>query len=201
VSAAIGLYHPGRSVLHRLPAGVKLGGLVLAGLCSIAISKPAHATAAVAVVLLLYFVADLPGSALLDCLRPLSWVIVPLGIFHTIVVGWERAAVIVGAVVALVLLAQLVTLTTRTSDLIEVVVGIARPAHRFGVNAERIGLVLNLAIRAVPLMVELATEVKQAQQARGRSMSPRAFAVPLVVGALHRADDLGDAVAARGFDD
>ena len=115
--------------------------------------------------------------------------------------GWQRASVIVGVLLALVLLANLVTLTTRTSDLLDVVVRVCGPLRRVGVDPERVGLMLQLAIRAVPLVIDLGHRVRSAQHARGLTASPRAFAVPLIVGAMRRADELGDALAARGLDD
>ena len=56
-------------------------------------------------------------------------------------------------------------------------------------------------IRAVPQVIDLGRRVREAQHARGLAASPRAFAVPLIVGALRRADAMGDALAARGLDD
>lgn len=197
----IGLYRDGHSLLHRLPAGAKLGGLLVAGIGATFVRSPGATAVALVVVLLGYAVALLPLRVLLAMLRPLLLIVVPLGIFHVLVTGWARAAVVVGVIVGLVLLANLVTLTTRTNDLIDVVVRVCSPLRRIGVNPERVGLMLQLAIRAVPLVVDLARRVREAQHARGLAASPRAFAVPLIVGALRRADDLGDALAARGLDD
>lgn len=197
----IGLYRDGTSLLHRLPAGAKLLGLLVAGIGSVLVRTPAATGIALAAVLAGYAVARLPPRVLLEMLRPLLLVVVPLGAFQVVVAGWARAVVIVGVIVVLVLLANLVTLTTRTSDLVDVVVRVAGPLRRAGVDPERIGLALQLAIRAVPLVVALARHVREAQHARGLTASPRAFAVPLIVGALRRADDLGDALAARGLDD
>ncbi|GAB2888337.1 energy-coupling factor transporter transmembrane component T family protein [Nocardioides pacificus] len=199
--STIGLYQPGGSVLHRLPAGVKLGAMVLAGIGSIFLDTSAQVGVALLVVLVGYVVARSPWRVGLRLLKPVLWFSLPLGAFHVIVNGWERAAVVVGVIVVLVLLANLVTLTTRTTALVDVVVAICRPLRPLGVNAERVGLLLMLGIRAVPIVVELAEEVRDAQRARGLSASPRAFAVPLIVGALRRADALGDALAARGLDD
>lgn len=197
----IGLYRDGHSLLHRLPAGVKLGGLLVAGVGATFVRTPEATAAALLVVLLGYAIALLPPRTLLAMLRPLLLIVVPLGIFHVLVTGWARAFVVVGVIVGLVLLANLVTLTTRTNDLIDVVVRVCSPLRRIGVNPERVGMMLQLAIRAVPLVVDLARRVREAQHARGLAASPRAFAVPLIVGALRRADDLGDALAARGLDD
>lgn len=197
----IGLYRDGDSLLHRLPAGAKLAGLLLAGLASPFVRSSVVTAAALALVVSGYAIARMPPRVLLQMLRPLLFVMVPLGVFQTVVAGWERAFVIVGVLVALVLLANLVTLTTRTSDLIDVVVRVCSPLRRVGVNPERVGLMLQLAIRAVPLVIDLGRRVREAQHARGLGASPRAFAVPLIVGALRRADAMGDALAARGFDD
>lgn len=197
----IGLYRPGTSVLHRLPAGAKLAGLVFVGIGSTFIRTPSVTGAALVLVLLGYAVASIPLRVLLQMVRPVLFFIVPLAAFQTVVTGWARASVIVGVILVLVLLANLVTLTTRTSDLIDAVVRVSRPLRRVGVNPERVGLMLQLAIRAVPLVIELGRRVREAQHARGLAASPRAFAVPLIVNALRRADDLGDALAARGLDD
>lgn len=197
----IGLYREGGSLLHRLPAGAKLAGLLLAGLASPFVRSPVVTAVALILVLAGYAIASVPPRVLLQMLRPLLLVMVPLGVFQTVVAGWERAFVIVGVLVALVLLANLVTLTTRTSDLIDVVVRVSRPLARVGVEPERVGLMLQLAVRAVPLVIDLGSRVREAQHARGLGASPRAFAVPLIVGALRRADAMGDALAARGLDD
>ncbi|WP_068259007.1 energy-coupling factor transporter transmembrane component T family protein [Janibacter limosus] len=197
----IGLYRDGDSLLHRLPAGAKLAGLLLAGLASPFVRSSVVTAAALALVVAGYAIARMPPRVLLQMLRPLLFVMVPLGVFQTVVAGWERAFVIVGVLVALVLLANLVTLSTRTSDLIDVVVRVCSPLRRVGVNPERVGLMLQLATRAVPLVIDLGRRVREAQHARGLGASPRAFAVPLIVGALRRADAMGDALAARGFDD
>lgn len=197
----IGLYRPGTSLLHRLPAGSKLAALLLVGVASPFVRTPETTVAGLVVVLLGYAIARMPVRVLLQMIRPVLFVLVPLAVFQTVVAGWERAVVIVGVLLALILLANLVTLTTRTSDLVDVVVRVCGPLRRVGVHPERVGLMLQLAIRAVPLIIDLGRRVREAQHARGLAASPRAFAVPLIVGALRRADDLGDALAARGLDD
>ena len=197
----IGLYRPGSSLIHRLPAGVKLLALVLAGIGSVFLRTPPQVTAWLVAVVVLYLVAELSPAVLWQQVRPLWWVLVLLGVFHGVVSGWARAYEVIGALVGLVLLAALVTLTTRTTALIDVVVRVCRPLAFVGVDPERIGLLLSLGIRSVPVVVGLAEEVREAQLARGLGMSPRAFAVPLVVRSLRHADALGEALAARGVDD
>ena len=199
--SSLGVYSPGSSVLHRIPAGAKLLTMVAAGVGSVFLDTVWQVTAAILVVLAGYLLARIPLLTALRQVRPLLWLAVFVAGFHLLVSGWERAYVGVGVIAALVLLAALVTLTTRTTAMVDAVVAVCRPLRRVGVDPERVGLLLALAIRSVPVVVGLAEEVRDAQRARGLTASPRAFAVPLIVRSLRHADALGDALVARGVDD
>jgi biotin transport system permease protein len=198
---SLGLYVPGTSPLHRAPAGLKLAGMVAAGVLSVFLDRPWQVAVAVVVVWVAYAVAGLGPRTAARQLRPLLWIGAVTACFHVLVNGWERAVVVVGVLAVLVLLAALVTLTTRTTDLVEAVVVASRPLRAVGVDPERVGLMIALGIRCVPVVVGLAEEVRDAQRARGLAASPRAFAVPLIVRSLRHADALGEALAARGLDD
>jgi biotin transport system permease protein len=199
--SALGLFVPGSSPVHRVPAGVKLVVLLAAGVGSVFLDRPWQFAAVLVAVLGCYRLAGLTLRTVLSQVRPLLWVVAAVAVFHVVVNGWERAFVVVGAIAALVLLAGLVTLTTRTTALVDASVAALRPLGRLGVRPERVGLMLALGIRSVPVVVGLAEEVRQAQLARGLSASPRAFAVPLIVRSLRHADALADALVARGVDD
>jgi len=198
---ALGLYRPGRSLLHRLPAWSKLLLLLVAGASSLLLDEPWQVGAALGVVVLGYAVAGVPPRVMLRQARPLVWILGAVAVFHVLASGWERAVVVVGVLLALVLLAALVTLTTRTTELVDVLVSWLRPLKVVRVDPERVGLLLALAIRSVPVVVGLAQEVRDAQRARGLTASPTAYAVPLVIRSLRHADELGEALAARGVDD
>ncbi len=197
----LGLYRPGTSLLHRATAGSKLAGMLLAGVTSIFVEQAWQVGLAFLAILAGFLLARIPLMTALRQVRPLIWIAAFVGVFHVIVNGWERAVVVVGVIVALVLLASLVTLTTRTTDMVDAVVRVLRPLRRLGVHPERVGLLLALGIRSVPVVVTLAREVRDAQRARGLTASPRAFAVPLIVRSLRHADALGEALVARGADD
>jgi len=197
----LGLYHPGSSWLHRLPAGLKLGSLLLAAVATHWLDSPGRVGVALLATVLLYAAARLPWPLLVAQVRPLLWLGVLLGAFQWWANGWRTAVDVVGVLVVLVLLAALVTLTTRTTAMVDAVVGMCRPLRRVGVDPDRVGLLLALGIRSVPVVVALARGVREAQLARGLGASPTAFAVPLVVRSLRHADALGEALAARGVDD
>lgn len=197
----LGLYLAGTSPVHRLPAGVKLLLLLLAGASSVFLDEPWQVAVALGVVLLCYGVARVSPRVAFAQVRPLLWILGAAAVVHVAVSGWERAVVVLGVIVALVLAAGLITLTTRTTDLVDAIVRVCRPLRALGVAPERVGLVLALGIRCVPVVVGLAQEVRDAQKARGLGASPRAFAVPLIVRSLRHADALGEALVARGADD
>ena len=198
---AVPLYLPGTSVVHRVGAGAKLLGLLATGLALALWRSPWEVAAAIVAVLALYAVARVPLPALLRQVRALAWVAVPLLVVQGLLASWRVGVGVVGSFVTLVLLAGLVTLTTRTTAMVDVVVRAVGWLRRFGVDPDRVGLMLALGIRSVHVVLGLAQEVREAQHARGLRSSPRAFAVPLIVRSLRHADRLGEALSARGVDD
>lgn len=198
----LGLYHPGRSLLHRAPAGLKLAALVVAIVAlTLVVRRPWQLAPAVAAVALLFAAARLPARIVAAQLRPLVPMLVAIGAFQWIFTGWRRALVVCGVLALSMALAALVTLTTRVTEMLDVTVRALGPLRRVGVNPDRVGLVLAMAIRCIPLITELVRSVTEARKARGLGFSLRALAVPVVVGALRSADAMGDALAARGVDD
>ncbi|GAA1392582.1 energy-coupling factor transporter transmembrane component T [Luteococcus peritonei] len=200
--STLGLYRPGSSPLHRLGAGPKLVALLVLGLASVLLQRSLVATlGSLAVVLVLYAVAGMDLRTTWQQVRPMAWLLLFTAAFHLWASGWRKALVYTAMIVVMVLAAALVTLTTRTTAMVDQVVRAAGPLRRLGVDPERVGLVLNLGIRCVPLVAAIAAEVREAQYARLGQFSLRSFAVPLVVRCLRDADALGEALAARGVDD
>ena len=197
----LGLYVPGASILHRAPAGAKLLGLVGLAVVSQLLGLWWQRCLLLIGVLLLYPLARIGVGFALRQLRSLWWVLAAIAVAQIVFAGWRLAVSVVATIALLVLAAGLVTLTTTTTALSDVVVSVLGPFRRFGVAPERVGLLLALSIRAVPVVIGLAEQIRDAQRARGLPIRPRAFAVPLLVRALRHAQQLGDALIARGLDD
>ena len=199
--SVLGIYRPGDSVVHRLPAGVKLLALAGIGAVSAFVHAPVPAIALVGVAVLGFVAAAIPAAAAARQLRPLLPVVVLVGAVQWFNRGGPAAATTVGVLAALLLLATLVSLTTPTAEIVQALVALVAPLRRFGIDPERVGLLLALGIRAVPQIVDLARTIRDAQRARGLTADPRAFAVPLIVRSLRQADLTGEALRARGIDD
>jgi biotin transport system permease protein len=197
----IGLYVPGTSVVHRTRAGVKLTLLALfLGVLGFRRS-PEVVAGGLVVVGLVAALARVGVRRVLTQVRPALLVVVIVFAAQVWLADVRTAAVVSGSLLLAVAAAGVVTLTTRTEDLLDAVVRLLRPLRRVGVDPDRVGLVLALTIRTVPVLVSLGEEVRDARRARGAERSVRAFAVPLVIRAVRHADRLGEALAARGVDD
>lgn len=193
------LYRPGSSVLHRLPAGAKLTGLAV---CALVLSLHPRDVVSIAVALggvaTLYAVARMPVRVFAAQLWQLRWMILVLGGLLLVFASPQEALVNTGRVVTLVLLAGLLTLTTTMGDLLGVLHRMLRPLRRLGVDADAVAMTVSLTITMIPVVAGFAARVREAQQARGVRLGIRS-AVPLFVLALRHADDVGDALAARGL--
>ncbi|MBA2552133.1 MAG: energy-coupling factor transporter transmembrane protein EcfT [Geodermatophilaceae bacterium] len=199
--STLGLYHAGTSVLHRLPAGGKLAALALGVTGLLLLDGLLSLAAAALVIAVLYAVARVPPRLALAQVRPLLWFVVFLLVVQLLLTDWQRAGVAVLTLVLGVALAGLVTLTTRVSAMLDVAETLLAPLRRLGVRPDRVGLVLALTIRGVPVIAGFAGTVREAHRARGSSGRPWELLVPVIVRVLRHADALGEALAARGADD
>lgn len=195
----IALYRPGDSVLHRAPAGLKLAALAVGALV---LSLYPHDAVSVAVslalVLALYGVSGLPfRTPFLEIWR-LRWIVLVLAAALVLFVSPLAAWISTGRVIAVLLLASLLTLTTRMSDLLAVLHGLLRPFRRFGLDPDAAALTISLTITTIPVIAGFAERVREAERARDVRLGVRTV-VPLLVLALRHADDVGDALAARGI--
>ncbi|WP_194861606.1 energy-coupling factor transporter transmembrane protein EcfT [Dietzia sp. SYD-A1] len=195
-------YQPGDSLLHRLPAGVKIllvCALILA--VSLSVRQAWHVLPALGFAAALYAVGRIRPGAAWDQVRPVLPMLIAILVLQWIVADLDTAIRVSGALLVAVAVAGLVALTTRVSDMLDAVTRAARPLRHVGISPDRMALVLVLTIRAIPLLARQLRQVTEARRARGLGMSIRALVVPTVLGALTTADQLGDALAARGVDD
>nr|WP_204973788.1 energy-coupling factor transporter transmembrane component T [Microbacterium esteraromaticum] len=195
----ISLFRPGSTIVHRLPTGAKLCGLIVAAL---AISLvPLGVVGGVGVVVIAtatLFIAGLGPREVASAWWNLRWLILLLGGALWVFVDPFTAVQNTSRVVGLILLAETVTRTTRMGDLLDVIERGLGPFRRVGVNPETAALTISLTIAMVPALAGFLRQVREAQHARGVRLGPR-VALPLLVLAMRHADDVGDALSARGL--
>ena len=193
------LYRPGTGWVHRAPAGPK-AAVLLALVLGLSL-LPSSYTAAIAsgvVALLGYLATGLGLRELLRQIISVRWVIVITLVAQLVFLKPEPAVANTSRVLATLLIAALLVLTTRIVDLLDAVERALRPLARFGVDPARVALVLAIAITTVPVLVRIGAGVREAQRARGAGANLRSFVIPFLVVSLKHADDLGEALTARG---
>jgi biotin transport system permease protein len=124
------------------------------------------------------------------------------GLRKGLMTTWQFAALVAGA--------SILTLTTSSSELISGIERLLRPFGRIGIPSHDIAVMISLALRFVPTLLEEAEKVKKAQLSRGadfgRGTVPRrikaisSLAVPLVAGSFRRAEELAKAMEGRGYE-
>lgn len=197
----IGIYVPGDSLVHRARPGLKLLALLALTSLLVVVRSPGAVAVGFVAVALAYAVAGFGPRRFLAQIWPLRWILLLLIPFQWWTGGPWSVVTIVGTLVVAVLAAGLVSLTTRTTDLLDTFTWALGPLRSVRVDPERIGLLLTLTIRAVPVIRDLARDVGDARRARGLERSVRAYATPLVIRTVGYSHRLGDALVARGLDD
>ncbi|TFD73655.1 CbiQ family ECF transporter T component [Cryobacterium gelidum] len=196
----IGLYSPGTSLIHRAPTLLKL---FLLSLCVVLIGSspnPWIVSGAAAGVVLLFLAARVPVRAAAAQIAPILLILLVTVPIQGLLSGWTVAALMAGRLLVAVALATLFTMTTTVTAVLEAFQKLLRPFRRF-IDTDRVGLLVALTIRCIPLVSDIVREVFEARTARGTRGSLLSIAVPVVVRSLYAADALGEALVARGLDD
>lgn len=202
----LALYVPTASPVHRLPAGVKL--LCLAALAVLLFAWPTLTVAGAALVGTLAVglgVARLPVAVLARQAWALRWFLLALLVVHALTTDVASGAHTVLRLLTLVLAAAVVTATTRVTEMVAVVERLCAPLRLVGARPQRVGLLIAMALRFIPVLVERADRIRAAQAARGGAprgvRALRTTVAPLLVQLLQMAHDVSEALDARGADD
>lgn len=221
----LGQYFPGTSFLHQLDPRCKIiATLIVIVAIFLAGSLPAYGLITV-FILLCFFISHLPLKLILKSLKPL-WVIIILtmgihvfttsgtviwqwGILHITWEGIRQGALMTARLIYLIVFSSLLTYTTSSIVLTDGIEHLLNPFRRIGVPAHELAMMMTIALRFIPTLLEETDRIMKAQTARGanftsgsimqrgRNMIP--LLVPLFVSAFRRADDLATAMEARCY--
>jgi energy-coupling factor transport system permease protein len=221
----LGQYFPGTSFLHQLDPRCKIiATLIVIVAIFLAGSLPAYGLITV-FILLCFFISHLPLKLILKSLKPL-WVIIILtmgihvfttsgtviwqwGILHITWEGIRQGALMTARLIYLIVFSSLLTYTTSPIVLTDGIEHLLNPFRRVGVPAHELAMMMTIALRFIPTLLEETDRIMKAQTARGanftsgsimqrgRNMIP--LLVPLFVSAFRRADDLATAMEARCY--
>lgn len=189
---------PGPSWLHSLNAGPKLLALAACSLLLFPVSDPRVLGGALLVVLGGYASLGRRGAAALAGLKSLLPVLLLVFAAHVFLGTAASGLVVVLRLTALILLAYLVSLTSRMDAVIDAIRPLFRPLHRIGLSDRRIALAIALVLRFVPVLAGLGGQLSDAHRARSGRPGRLKVVAPLCLQALNAADHVAEALAARG---
>ena len=220
----LGQYFPGTSFLFLLDPRIK----IVATMIFIVAIFFAHSLASYAIVTafvaLNFAISRLPAKFIVKSLKPL-WVIIiftmgvhifttpgdvlwQYGIFHITKEGLYQGALMTARLVFLIVFSSLLTYTTSPIVLTDGIEHL-NPFKRIGVPAHELAMMMTIALRFIPTLLEETDRIMKAQTARGANFTSGSLLqrgknmipllVPLFVSAFRRADDLATAMEARCY--
>lgn len=192
-------YSAGNTPVHRLSAGSKLLILALAGTMLFFVQNLFLLAVASAVVGSLFVLAGINLGTVWRQFSPFIWLMVLVFVGHTLLTDWVAGLGAVLRLLALFLLAVLVTVTTPMMAMVDAISFVLSPLARIGLPVRSIGLMLSLTLRLIPLIFTLFTELRESRHARCANAGTLSLMVPLLVKSLQHADGLAEAIDARGF--
>ena len=193
------LYLPGKTWLHLAPAGLKLAVLAFSSSALMWVHSPLLLSVACGQVCFLMCWAGASLQQVWQQMRPLMWMLLLLGGLSAWSQGVFQASEMVLRLLTLVLAALLVSMTTPLTQMMQVVVWLLVPFQRLGwVDADRVALSVGLTLRFIPELGVQWQEIREAQLARGLTPSPLTMGVPMLLRTLRRADEIAEAIDARG---
>jgi biotin transport system permease protein len=187
----ISLYKPGNSVVHRVNAGWKLVALTLLLLAIAFYGKNLVGTISQLVLVAgLYALAGESAKTFLKQLWALRYLILIVAVPQVIFNGYIEGSCNSVAVIVGVLLAALVSMTTKTSEIVDLLKRITR--------SQNFALLIALSINSIALVAGFSQNISEAAKARGVKPNPLRQIVTLFVVSLRFADDYAEALASRG---
>ncbi len=222
----LGQYFPGQSVIHRLDPRTKLTMLVVY-IVALFLAEGWVSYGLVFVFLAVVIrLSTIPLKSILRGMKPLVMILIFTGVlnlfftqdgevlvkFWVLTVtsgGLSRALMMMARILMLISGTFLLTYTTSPIALTDGLEALMNPLKKVGVPVHELSMMMCIALRFIPTLIEETDKIMSAQKARGAdfesgSLTDRAKAlipilVPLFISAFRRADELATAMECRCY--
>lgn len=225
-SITIGQYIPGESVIHRADPRTKIVLSIIFMAVIFMINSFWTFTAMTFFTLITVIISGIPLKYTLRGLKPLLFIIIFTAVINIFTTGgrpisqtipfkyitYEGIALALKLAVRLALIiisGSLLTFTTTPILLTDGIENLLSPFKRIGLPAHELAMMMSIALRFIPTLLEETDKIMKAQAARGadfdtgnlmqRAKSFIPVLVPLFVSAFRRADELATAMEARCY--
>lgn len=221
----IGQYYQETSVIHRLDPRTKILATFLYIFCVFFAKSYLGFVPSIIFLMAVVAMSRVPVSFIVKGLKPVIFIIMLTMIFHVFfgsgealfswgiisitTEGIKRGIFLVLRITLLMFGTSMMTLTTTPSQLTDGLELIFKPLSYIKVPVHEIALMMSIALRFIPILLEETDKIMKAQQSRGAdfesgSIIKRAKAmvpifIPLIISAFRRAFDLAMAMEARCY--
>ena len=223
----IGQHFPGHSILHRCDPRLKLVATIAYIIVLFVAPNPLGLALSIALLAALYKIAQIPGKMILKSLKPIVPIVIFTAVLNLFFVSGEgdplvhfwflniyaegvRYAVLMAVrVMALIAGTSLLTYTTSPIVLTDAIEQLLKPLGRLHFPVHELAMMMSIALRFIPTLIEETDKIMNAQKARGAmldngSMMERVKAlvpvlIPLFISAFRRADELAMAMECRCY--
>lgn len=223
----IGQHFPGNSVLHRCDPRLKLVATIAYIVVLFVAPNPLGLALSIALLAALYKVAKIPGKLILKSLKPIVPIVLFTAVLNLFFVtgegeplvhiwvlkiygeGIRYAILLTVRVCALIAGTSLLTYTTSPIVLTDAIENLLRPLAKIHFPVHELAMMMSIALRFIPTLIEETDKIMNAQKARGAQldngrMTERIKAlvpvlVPLFISAFRRADELAMAMECRCY--
>ena len=223
----IGQHFPGDSLVHKFDPRMKLVLTIVYIILLFAASNPLGLTLSLVFLVAMYGVAKIPFKLITKSLKPILPIILFTAVLNLFFVSGEgeplvhfwvlniyaeglRYAILMAVrVMALIAGTSLLTYTTSPIVLTDAIEQLLKPLGRLHFPVHELAMMMSIALRFIPTLIEETDKIMNAQKARGAmldngSMMERVKAlvpvlIPLFISAFRRADELAMAMECRCY--
>ena len=222
----LGQYYPGNSFIHRLDPRTKILSTLLLIIAVFLANTAVGYAALCAMVLFIILISGLPFMLVLKSVKPLLFIIVLTLVLHVVMgqgehvlyqwkfirvteEGLRLGVQMAMRLILLLMISSILTFTTSPIVLTDGIEALLSPFRVIGVPAHELAMMMTIALRFIPTLMEETDRIIKAQTARGadfsggnllvRAKNMLPILVPLFSSAFRRADDLAVAMEARCY--
>ena len=197
----IGQHFPGNSVLHRCDPRLKLVATIAYIVVLFVAPNPLGLALSIALLAALYKVAKIPGKLILKSLKPIVPIVLFTAVLNLFFVTGEGEPLVAGT--------SLLTYTTSPIVLTDAIENLLRPLAKIHFPVHELAMMMTIALRFIPTLIEETEKIMNAQKARGAMIDNGTFTqrikalvpvlIPLFISAFRRADELAMAMECRCY--
>lgn len=221
----IGQFFPGNSFIHKMDPRMKLVAVLLYIIMLFVASHPLSLIVGVALLAVMYAVSKIPAAMVLKSLKPVIPIIIFTSVLNVFFISGEplfswwfieitkegitMAVLMSVRIVCLIAGSSLLTYTTSPIELTDALERLMKPLNKIKVPVHELSMMMTIALRFIPTLIEETDKIISAQKARGADMETgglmqRAKAlipilIPLFVSSFRRADELAMAMECRCY--